>query len=75
MKLVKRFLKSVGKKKKSNVQPVGQVGMRSGKAWWSWKEGVIHMLKKTKKSKMRLTASSQCRAEQVKDCRTKSLKK
>ena len=42
MKLVKRFLKSLGKKKKkkSYEQPAGQGGMRSGKAWWSWKEGV-----------------------------------
>ena len=47
MKLVRRFLKSLGKKK-SYEQPAGQGGMRSGKAWWSWKEGVkdIQMLNK-----------------------------
>ena len=40
MKLVRRLLKSLGKKKNSYVLPAGQGGMRSGKAWWSWKEGV-----------------------------------
>ena len=48
MKFVKTFLKSFGKKKKSFVQPVGQGGMRSGKAWWSWKEGVRTHVKKYK---------------------------
>ena len=36
----KVFLLSFGKKKKSYEKPAGQGGMRSGKAWWSLKEGV-----------------------------------
>ena len=39
MKLARRCSKYFGKKKKS-VLPAGPDGMRSGMAWWSWKEGV-----------------------------------
>ena len=48
MKLVNRFLKSFGKKKKSYVQPAWQGVMRSGKAWWRWKEGVGTQGRKSK---------------------------
>ena len=40
MRMAKRLLKYFGKKKKNYVLPAGPDGRRSGKAWWSWKEGV-----------------------------------
>ena len=73
IKGIKRFLKSFVKKKKSFVLPAGQGGTRSGKAWWSWKESVRTQVRKykcwakdKKYSKMRLKASSECKAEQLK---------
>ena len=69
MKLVKRFLKSFGKKKESYEKPAGQGGMRSGKVWWRWKEGVRTQVRKytcltkdKKYFKMRSNASSKCRS-------------
>ena len=44
-----KVLKSFGKKKKSYEKPVGQGAMRSGKAWWSWKEGVRTEVRKYKR--------------------------
>ena len=41
MKGIKTFLKSFGTKKKSYVlRQLAPGGISSGKAWWSWKEGV-----------------------------------
>ena len=81
MERAKKSLKSFGKKK-SYVLPVGPDGMRSGKAQSSWREGARTQVGKQKCSakdkkyfKLRSKVSAECQAEQVKGCRTKSLKK
>ena len=73
------FLKFFGKKKKSYVLPVRPDGRRSEKAQSIWKEDVQTLVGKykcsardKKYSKMRSMVSSECKTEQVKDCRIKS---
>ena len=80
--MAKRFSKYVGEKKKRFVLSAGPGGMRSGKAWWSWKGGVRTYVgeyrcrtKDKTYSRMRSKVSSECKTERAKECRFKSLKK
>ena len=50
--MAKRFSKYVGEKKKKK-RFAGPGGMRSGKAWWSWKVGVTTYVGKLQMSNQR----------------------
>ena len=82
MKGIKRFSHLLARRRSVMCSQLVKVGCAVerfggvGKKVSGHKSGNTNAEQKDKKSSnMRLKASSECKAEQVKDCRTKSLKK